>query len=278
LLNTDKGICDLRVNENDELEFFKVVKNETIYIDEYAKDIYGHYFIKNNTLNVYDEETNTMFYTYNNVNGYQYIFSNEGTMISVKYGDFGFIEEVWKINQNFENEKIVNDEKYTFSNKQYLDDTFFMIENEALYYYDSFFIAAVSVLVELKFNESVELEDTRLVEVEGSIGSIIYTDENEIVMIKNDKLIVGTLAGENSLFNGVSIEFDISGRSPISTYEPIPGVIGIGWVYEFITPLETKYCTLIKNSDGEWEWINVKTYVAPTDSTVVKVQPLNKHR
>ena len=62
LANNDGFVYDMKV-QNQNLYFFTLFTNTQIKVKEYFKDAYGNNFIKNETINEIDSETNTLFYT-----------------------------------------------------------------------------------------------------------------------------------------------------------------------------------------------------------------------
>lgn len=129
-------IYDMRVTENDELQFFTVVQNETLTIYDYFKDKYGNKYIKNNALDVYDEANQTLYYT----DGV-YLLSKENVVICIESNgdifdiDLTEITSIRKIESNFEKKDILSTEAYTFEKSNKATKIVSHIDNGFLYAY-----------------------------------------------------------------------------------------------------------------------------------------------
>lgn len=146
LCTIDGQICDLKITEEGALEFFSVVQNQELTVYDYYKDIYGNKYIYNDSLDLLDKESQTVYYHQQN----SYVFSDEGVAIYFEYTgvisgsgpvDITF-KTVEKIGEEFAKEIIDKQDTYHFAYKLYNDGNELLssmvlshIEDGYLYYY-----------------------------------------------------------------------------------------------------------------------------------------------
>jgi hypothetical protein len=81
---------DIRITENNFLEFYSLYQNPSITNLGCIKDKYGNKFIRNNLVETYDEVTKTTFFIQPPNNGspeYDYYLTNRGTVIKIPFPD-----------------------------------------------------------------------------------------------------------------------------------------------------------------------------------------------
>ena len=281
-------IYDMRITDNGELQFFTVVRNETLVISDYHKDIYGNKYIENNELDVFDEENNTVYYTKNKN---QYLFSNEGVAIKViteiirnDRNDYIRTErKYYKITDSFAEVSIGNDEKFLFTEKINESPKFYAIIEEGYFY-----------MVSEDAAYRVNLENF---EIEESPSPFYYTGQNgfyfdhkTVVTYHYAKygdtvynLYFANLYGENALPHDDAFYYDhnLDMGTLAEKFlddvklERVGDLFSInGWKFKKTTLTETVFYQIIVGDDGNPKIVD-ETYVAP-EREVITLQPLNK--
>jgi hypothetical protein len=69
---------DLRIDDNDNLQFYTIFTNNTVKNYGCFKDKYGHKYINNNKFNFYDQETNTYYYVFSDSRYNEETIANQG--------------------------------------------------------------------------------------------------------------------------------------------------------------------------------------------------------
>lgn len=109
LLEAGGLVYDMEINGDDELKFYSLNQNATIYIANYFKDIYGNNYIENDSVNKFDETTNTLFFK---IGVDKYLFSNEGYTVYILDS---FTEGAKVMDGAMQKQVIKDTDKFTFS-------------------------------------------------------------------------------------------------------------------------------------------------------------------
>ena len=118
---SDDAAYDLKVGDNNELVFTRVVKNQTLEAYDVFKDKYGNLYVYNNDLDTFDEANKTVYFSKLN-----YFLASDQTAIYFDYSAENSVSahRVWqdkvpsnctdikKMGPNFEKQAISREEKY----------------------------------------------------------------------------------------------------------------------------------------------------------------------
>lgn len=99
MINGSKLIHDIRITNENEIEFYPLYKNDSIDVFEYMKDKYGNHYIVNSQVNTYNEATNTTFMKLTNSTNY-YLTENKEVIYAA--GPYNSINSVLVYNENRE--------------------------------------------------------------------------------------------------------------------------------------------------------------------------------
>ena len=263
-------IYDMRVAENDELQFYTVVQNEKIEVVDFFKDVYGNTYICNNKIETIDYNNNTIYYKpQQQKERAKYLFSAEGVVIERS--------TLKKFVENFVTEDIGVDEKYFFDELCVIKDG---------YFYD----ARSFVRVNIMSGDSDGSCDWVLSMSEISYAFldidtiVLYTKNNCAHLgLKSNCLYYNDLYGDHKftdpqvVLNRLSFEYaveliaDVEAVNISSCYAPGDYT---EWLFEKTTLTETIYYKIIKGANGNPQVVD-ETYVPPAQ-TVITLQPLNK--
>ena len=266
-------IYDMRVNAENELEFYTVVQNETLVIQDYFKDKYGNKYIKNNVLDVCDEVNQTLYYT-----EAAYIISRENTVVCIENNG-----SVNKLGEDFEKTKILPAESYTF-NKSLNDRVISHIDGGFLYSYTvegSFYrtnlLTYVSDTISFGVYGRVPVFDSNLEEWRVPNFESFAINYNIALMYYENDLYYCQI-WENELIHAAA-SFDDIREGCVLLLENAEGSLGVQNVEELLftktTVTQTVYYKVIVDENGIPKAVNSETYVAP-EQTVITLQPLNK--
>ncbi len=285
-------IYDIRVTENDELQFYTVVQNETLTISHYYKDIYGNKYIQNEEIDAFDEEHKTIYYTESQK---VHLFSNEGVVIKVyteiiKDEENNYVrteQKYYKVTSDFAEGSIGEDEVYTFGDKKNgYPRSYAIIE-------DGYFYSVCAGYEGSAFRVNLETFET-----EESPSPFYYTGQNgfyfdhkTVVTYHYGKsgsggvynLYFADLYGENALPH--DDEFGYNPNLDLGTFaekllddikiETVGDVFSCeGWKFRKTTLTETVYYQIIVGEDGKPQIVS-ENYIAPKES-VITLQPINK--
>ena len=138
LVSMNGIVYDMRVGEDNTLEFVPITKNTTIGIGktQFFKDKYGNAYVQNSQFNALDEENKVMYYT-----GDKYILATDGTALTI---DWGYEwphrpSSVKKMDADFAAQKIEKEDSFTVNTIAGEDFSFLIhkIENGCMKYYHS---------------------------------------------------------------------------------------------------------------------------------------------
>ena len=137
-------VYDIRVNEDNSLEFTPVTKNKQLGINNFFKDKYGNIFIQNDKLNALDEQNNVLYFT-----GNRYFIATDGTAIQIDFNENAgslVFSAINKVGENFTLQKIEKEDSFYINSPVKIFDSdicrFHKINNDYLeYYYDSISVA-----------------------------------------------------------------------------------------------------------------------------------------
>lgn len=263
-------IYDMRIADNDELQFFTVIQNEKIDVVDFFKDVYGNTYICNNKIETVDYDNNTIYYKPQQQNEQKkYLFSAEGVVIEHS--------TLKKFVTNLVTDFIGVDEKYFFDELCVIRDG---------YFYDARSFRRVNILdgkgegscswVLSTYDISYAFLDIDTI--------VLYTKNNcESLGLKPNCLYYNDLYGEHKftdpqvVLDRLSFKFavelisDVEAVSISSCYAP--GNYE-NWLFEKTTLTETIYYKIIKGENGIPQVVD-ETYVAPKQEIIV-LQPLNK--
>ena len=258
-------IYDIRITENDDLQFYTVVQNETLEVANYYKDIYGNKYICNPYLDAFDEENGTVYYT----NAHEYLFSTAGIVIHRYCGKYGYnTTDLKKIEHNFTEVQIdITDEFYFEDGDDYGD--YNVIKDGWLYltfYYGNYRRINVTTLVE-EYGQQNE-----------PIGDHVALVNYELMVVYwKGNLYYGDVFGEkaaypNGITNGLCVDnlvLLLEGATRTNIYSHYTS-----WRFRKTTLTETIFYKIIIGEDGYPKVID-ETYIAPEEQTIT-LQPLNK--
>jgi hypothetical protein len=94
-----KIIHDIKLNDNNEIEFFPLYANDTIRVFDYMKDKYNNCYIINHQMNTYYKATNTNFVKLTWTTNY-YLSDNREVIYTT--GTFNSIDNIYYFDQNRE--------------------------------------------------------------------------------------------------------------------------------------------------------------------------------
>ena len=263
-------IYDMRIADNDELQFFTVIQNEKIDVVDFFKDVYGNTYICNNKIETVDYDNNTIYYKPQQQDERKkYLFSAEGVVIERS--------TLKKFVTNLVTDFIGVDEKYFFDELCVIRDG---------YFYDARSFVRVNILdgkVDGSCSWVLSIYDISYAFLD--IDTIVlYTKNNcEVLGLKPNCLYYNDLYGEHRftdpqvVLDRLSFKFavelisDVEAVSISSCYAP--GNYE-NWLFEKTTLTETIYYKIIKGENGIPQVVD-ETYVAPKQEIIV-LQPLNK--
>ncbi len=270
IIISDK-IYDMLVNDENELQFYTVVQNDTISINHYFKDKYGNKYIYNDFLNTIDENNNTVYYTEQN----KYLFSSKDAIAVYDYH---------KLIENFEQTEFLPDEKYTldlFVQKYEYRESMIVIEDG--YYYvmtcDSAYRINLETM-EKEFANSCYYVDQNGFYYDSKTIVTCYYESSEDTSKCN--LYFANLYGENALQHADTILWNgvkMSDMAEILVENIVVSNKGNlfscdGWTFRQTTITETIYYNVTVGEDGKPNIVNSK-YVSP-EIDVITLQPINK--
>lgn len=264
-------IYDMRINAEGELEFFTVVQNETLIIQDYFKDKYGNKYIKNNVLDAYDEVNQTLYYT-----ELTYVISRENTVICIE--DNG---KVSKLSEDFKKTEILPTESYTF-NKSVNDKIVSHIGGGFLYSYTvdgSFYRTNLLTYATdtISLGGRMPVFDSNLQEWRVPNFEALAIHYNIALMYYENDLYYCQIWG-NDLMNS-AVFFDHIREECILLLENAEGSLSVQNVEKLrftkTTITGTEYYEIIVDENGIPKVVNSETYVAP-EQQVITLQPLNK--
>lgn len=287
---------DMKLNQNGELDFVQVVRNETISVIDIFKDKYGNKYVQNNHLNGYDEENNTTYFTKTT-----YLLSKEGIVLHIEYDDIfdivppEYFKKIEKINADLTSSPILENETFEigyYANRgisAYKSGVYVShIKNGYLYMYSTQG-GAYSYFTRI---------NTSTLESEGKSYGVFGSDGGEwnfdclksaplnanTVLIWTDysgtsKLYSGNVWGENCLtsslykdnFSESNLTVLIENCYPEPCWE-----FDISKLYfRYTSFTETVLYKIIYDESGNLKAVNSATYIAP-ELNVVTLQPLNR--
>lgn len=92
--SNDNYLYDFKINDKSEIEIYSLFTNDSIKWEYCFKDKYGNHFISNNVLRLYDDSTNTFFYTFswgawerNEMKEVNYIRTSKNEALELKLDD-----------------------------------------------------------------------------------------------------------------------------------------------------------------------------------------------
>lgn len=270
LMIADK-IYDMRVNDENELQFYTVVQNETLNIYSFFKDKYGNKYICNDFLNAVDEDNNTVYYTEQN----KYLFSSKDSIAVCNYH---------KIIENFKEAEFSADEKYTLDVvvSKY-DYTSSMIVIEEGYYYVMNPNSAYRVnleTMEKEFANSCYYVDQNGFYYNAKTIVTCYYESGDDTSKCN--LYFANLYGENALKHADEIIENgnkMSSMAEMIVEDVVVSAVGNlfgcdGWTFRKTTITETVYYKVTVGEDGKPNVVDSK-YISP-ERDIITLQPINK--
>jgi len=278
-------IYDMRVTENDELQFYTIVQNETLTISDFYRDNYGNVYIENEYIDFYDEENNTLYYKPSNQHTWlagmeikKFTFTKDGYALKIDYN--GCCPSVVKIGPNFSEEAITVDDYFYI-------DRLFVIKDGYLYNTREFnrtnliihthtkddyscgwiFAGSSNLYSGISHYDFIDLETVIFYTDDGHYGSkpktIYYQNIFGDTRLNDPQIPEEGETFENSIILLENVEIERMG----SSFET--------WKFKKITISETLYYQIVVDENGVPKFVNSETYVAP-EQDVVTLQPLNK--
>ena len=280
LLLISGKIYDMRVTDDGELQFYTVVKNETLTIYNFFKDIYGNIYIENDYLDVLDTENNTLYYKHqpdSNASNYlkEYKLSKENYVIKINHSSSPC--SAVKMGPAFSEEIITQDDCFYIDRLMlikdgYLYDTrnfrrYNLITNTTLkedysstvifewneYIYD--FVDYETIIIYCKPNAmnigGVDPKTIFYLKIFGSTRINDCQNSNEGLAFKDAILLL-----ENAEIEHIGDTFT-------------------EWKFKKITISETIYYQIVLDGNGTPKVVNSETYVAPPQD-IISLQPINR--
>ena len=155
LSDKDDYIYDFKVNEQNELEIYPLFTNPDISWSDVFKDKYGHIYVRNNRVNILDEENNALFYMYdeylNDKSAHiDYELNSNGEAVKIDYKpgnsfDRRRISDVSIINDDWSERELNRNDSFeiyykTDSARPYMvkEGILYGYDTNPSYYWDSF--------------------------------------------------------------------------------------------------------------------------------------------
>lgn len=297
LVKINGKIYDITINNNDELQFTQVVKNETLNIYRFFKDKYGNKYIHNDILNCVDKANKTLYFT----NALNYLISKEGIVIAIdcqNTNDWTLrdmtVQSVYKVMEEFSMEEIDENETYNFNkmieigqNDVYIwnikGGRMYMTQYDPFYYTFYYCININSCSFESKWFGT-------FVDNPNVYSRVI--NEHLVLLIeeKDDKLLDVYYAhawnenGHHSMHSQGTIDKEISTllleNCQCTTWNDVQNMIqedGFvdGLKFQQVTLDKTIYYKIVLSEQGIPQIVNTETYVAPNQESII-LQPINK--
>ena len=138
----DGLVYEVKVNQDNTLEFAPIVKNKSLQIKNFFKDKYGNVYVYNDLLNAVDEQNNALYYTDN-----KYVITDDGTVLCIDWPNYE-IAAIDVMDENFEKQKIDASKNYNLSatiKKDYNDDYVVNFVQDGYLYVENNYLSRISV-------------------------------------------------------------------------------------------------------------------------------------
>jgi hypothetical protein len=282
LLLISGKIYDMRVTENDELQFYTVVQNETLTISDYFKDNYGNIYIENDYLEVYDQANNTLYYKPSVDTYYEhqktYNFTREGYVLKIDYSTSCICPSVVKVGPNFTEEAI------TINDDLYIDELLLVKDG---YFYNTREFKRTNLIVHTHtkddyscswifsgWNDNIKYD---FVDYQTVIFYIEKYSYDNVAQPKS--LYYQNIFGSTRINDPQIPEEGDTFKNSILLLENVEveamGDLFENWRFKKITISSTLYYQIVVDENGVPKSVNSETYVAP-ERDVITMQPLNK--
>ncbi len=257
-------VFDMRVANNGDLEFIKVVQNETLTVYHYFKDIYGNKYIHNDFLDATDTANNTLYYT----NKYAYLYSRQGVVIHRvcnEHGSPNTTTSVKKIVEGFEEAPISLSDEFVFDRYNVIKDSWLYLT----FCYGNYTRINVESMVEEYGGQNEPISE-----------NVSLVDYKTMVVFLDNNLYYGDVWGANAVYpNGITNGMDASKLHLLlenvtregynSAYDSFET-----WRFRKTTITETIFYKITVGDDGIPRVID-ETYTAPQQE-IITLQPINK--
>ena len=277
LIRSGSLIYGIRINDDDELEFYSLFQNEMIRVLDFFRDNYGNNYIRTDSLNILDASTNTLFFSGNDT----YLLSNEGYTINFVGGIFGQVQIMGADRQG---RAVASSNRLTFDgyHRQGIDNWRLHIE-DGYFYVFSFFPGGHSTFSRRNLETGYSFE--RSFGVFGA-GGWRYDTMRSTVISHNKVLIwtdYPTSSGVGAVYWGwVFGENAHPGGTTEGLVEILPNNQAFDWgAYYYnirfrITDLSgTEYWRLVRDEYGIPQAVKESVFVAGAQN-VITLRPINR--
>lgn len=162
----DGLVYEVKVNQDNALEFAPIVKNKSLQIKNFFKDKYGNVYVYNDLLNAVDEQHNALYYTDN-----KYVITDDGTVLCIDWPNHE-IAAIDVMDENFEKQKIDASKNYNLSatiKNDYNEDYVVNFIQDGYLYIENNYLSRINVIT---------LETETVADFDGQFMSVLAQPQN----------------------------------------------------------------------------------------------------